>query len=136
MSTPFRLSGGLITVPGGLGGPVGSFSLTWAVDTGAGQTSIEASILAAAGYDPSQWGSPQSILTATGTTTAHPLTVHYLRALGWRRDHMPILALTLPARLRVHGLLGLDFFRDHVLTIDFLHNDIDMSPGPSASVTP
>jgi hypothetical protein len=62
--------------------------------------------------------------------------VRHVSALNWQRDDFLVLAHQLPPALLVDGLLGLDYFRDHILTIDFLHNEIDMSAGPSASTTP
>ena len=55
----------------------------------------------------------------------------YFAARGGVRTFGPPVSNAFP-------LLGstVQIFRDHVLTIDFLHNEIDLSPGPSASATP
>ncbi|MBO0697821.1 MAG: retropepsin-like domain-containing protein [Zavarzinella sp.] len=136
MSVRFDPRDPLIVVPGIVGGPTGSWGLTLAVDTGATQTIISPTVLVAAGYDPAAWGPAVWIVGATGGAHGREVTIRQLSALNWRRDDVSVLAQQLPAGLRVDGLLGLDFFRDHILTIDFLHNEIDMSPGPSASATP
>jgi Aspartyl protease len=136
MSVRFNPHYPLIVIPGIVGGAGASWRLTLAVDTGATQTILNTSALVAAGYDPSGWGPPVPIVGVTGAAHAHGVVVRYLSAMNWRRADFSVLAYQLPPTLRVDGLLGLDFFRDHLLTIDFLHGEIDMNPGPSASVTP
>lgn len=42
-----------------------------------------------------------------------------IEALGQKRESFPVLCHTLPPSSSVEGVLGLDFFRDHRLTIDF-----------------
>lgn len=49
-----------------------------------------------------------------------------LTALGRHQFGIPVLAYTLPAGASVSGLLGLDFVRGHVLTIDFRAGQITL----------
>jgi hypothetical protein len=42
-----------------------------------------------------------------------------MEALGQTRTHFPVIAHTLPPSAPVDGVLGLDFFRNQELTIDF-----------------
>jgi hypothetical protein len=136
MSTTFDPNGTMIVVPCSFGGPSGSFQLTMAVDTGATRTVINPYRLIVAGYDPTTWGSVEQIITANGAVFAPQVTIGYVRAFGWQRNNVAILAHHLPPSLHIDGLLGLDFFRDHVLTIDFHQGEIEMTAGPSASATP
>ncbi len=43
------------------------------------------------------------------------------------RSGFPVLAYSLPASASVSGLLGLDFLRDHLLTIDFRTGQMDLA---------
>jgi hypothetical protein len=47
--------------------------------------------------------------------------------LGQHRFGFPVLAYTLPVSASVYGLLGLDFLRDQVLTIDFRAGQITLA---------
>ena len=49
---------------------------------------------------------------------------------------MPVLARDLPPTTSVEGLLGLDFLRGGVLTIDFIQGEITLAPGSPARATP
>jgi len=44
------------------------------------------------------------------------------------RTNFPVVAHDLPPAVTVDGLLGLDFFRDLVLTLDFARGRIDLRP--------
>jgi hypothetical protein len=48
-------------------------------------------------------------------------------ALGQSRFGFPVLAYSLPAYASVSGLLGLDFLRDQVLSIDFRAGQISLA---------
>jgi hypothetical protein len=50
-----------------------------------------------------------------------------LSALGQRRFGFPVVAHDLPAQAAVDGLLGLDFLRDQVLTVDFQKGQITLA---------
>ena len=136
MSTPFAPTGSLIVVQCVLAGPAGSLRLKMAVDTGASQTIIDLSNIPSLGLDPNALRSGPTVVTASGLTPTWSFAAPYFQALGWQRTDFRILTFGLPSALGVDGLLGLDFFRDHILTIDMHRGEIDMSPGPSASVTP
>jgi predicted aspartyl protease len=89
------------------------------LDTGATRTLISGSHLLATGYDPSTAAIRMETTTASGVEYTPCVTVQRLRTLGQERSDFPVLALTLPPSAGVDGLLGLDFFRDRVLSIDF-----------------
>ena len=69
------------------------------------------------------------VLMATGSlvTSVPRVVLTRLSALGKRSVGMPVLAHTLAVNMSVHGLLGLDFFRGEVLTIDFRSKRIALS---------
>ncbi|MFI5455086.1 MAG: hypothetical protein ACHRXM_06505 [Isosphaerales bacterium] len=50
-----------------------------------------------------------------------------LTALGQYRFGFPVVAHDLPAGAAVDGLLGLDFFRNQILTVDFQKGQITLA---------
>jgi predicted aspartyl protease len=89
------------------------------LDTGATTTSLSPKILRLLGYDPSMAIGHAQLITGSGTATAPLLILNRVSALGHHAIGMHVLARGLPANAAADGLLGLDFLRDHVLTIDF-----------------
>ena len=59
------------------------------------------------------------MITASGEETASVVTIDRMEALDHQRRNMPILCHDLPEGTPFDGLLGLDFFRNQRLTIDF-----------------
>lgn len=57
--------------------------------------------------------------TGSGVVEAAQFKVKRLEALGKRRMGLLVIGHTLPESASVVGLLGLDFFRNKRLTIDF-----------------
>jgi hypothetical protein len=59
------------------------------------------------------------ITTGSGVATAAHLVIDKIDVLDRARVGFPVLCHTLPPSAPIDGLLGLDFFRDLALTIDF-----------------
>jgi hypothetical protein len=74
--------------------------------------------------------------TAGGVVQSLRLPILSLTALGQTRTNMPVLARALPPTTSAEGLLGLDFLRGSVLTIDFINGEITLGPGSPAGPTP
>jgi predicted aspartyl protease len=110
---------GLIVVRAELDGPSGSAILRLALDTGATSTLVNAAMLVAIGYDPVLAADRVQVTTGSGVEFAPRVELQRLTALGQERFGFPVLGHTLPPSAGVDGLLGLDFFRDLSLTIDF-----------------
>ena len=108
-------------------GPAGSVVLKLVLDTGATTSLINVTTLLSLGFDPDQ--STQRTSMATGSTVAVvPLVIlTRLSALGQHRFGFPVIAHALPASTAVDGLLGLDFLRGQVLTIDFRAGQITLT---------
>jgi len=100
-------------------GPTGKANLRLVLDTGATSSLINDAALLYLGFDPTQ--STQRVRMTTGSTVeVLPIVVlTRLSALGQHRFGFPVIAHALPASSAVDGLLGLDFLRDQLLTIDF-----------------
>lgn len=82
-------------------------------------TVIRWSTLATAGYDPTAAELAARVTTGSAQETAPIVTLQRLDALAQTRRDFDVIAYTLPPTSPVDGLLGLDFFRDTRLTIDF-----------------
>lgn len=93
--------------------------LSLALDTGATATMVNQSRLMQLGYDPA--GSPDrlQVTTGSGIEFVPRVTVEKIAALGQERAGCLVLCHTLPPTVGVDGLLGLDFLRGQILTIDF-----------------
>jgi predicted aspartyl protease len=120
VSTPFNPTRGLVVVRARIEGPDRRIErLRMAIDTGATSTCIRAARLLLLGIDVAAAPERRSFSTATGVEFAARVPVPAMWVLGQKRVNFPVLALPLPQSTQVDGLLGLDFFRDQRLTIDF-----------------
>jgi aspartyl protease family protein len=136
VTSSFNPARGLIQIEAVIVGPAGSAVVRLALDTGATSTLIDTDPLVLAGYDPPAVGTSVQTTTAGGVVQSFRLPIQSLTALGQTRTSMPVLARTLPPTIKVDGLLGLDFFRGHVLTLDFVNGEIALAPGSPAGPTP
>jgi predicted aspartyl protease len=119
MSTPFNGREGLIIVRVQVTGPAGSAVLQLALDTGATSTLINTGLLVALGYDPASTSERVEVTTGSGIEFAPRVVLEKILALGASRSSFAVLSHTLPPSAGVDGVLGLDFFRNGHLTIDF-----------------
>jgi hypothetical protein len=119
LSHAFNPATGLILVEAEISGPRRAGVATLVLDTGATVTSLNASVLRYVGYDPDAATEFVSLTTGTRVERVPRLMVNRLSALGRHAIGLRVLAHDLPAVAAVDGLLGLDFFRNLSLTIDF-----------------
>lgn len=127
MSFAFDAHQGLIIVQAEIWGPSGSAVLSLALDTGATFTLVNQGRLMQLGYDPAVAPKRFQVSTASGIEFVPRLTVTKIAALGQEQNDFSVLCHTLPASVRVDGLLGLDFLRGQGLTIDFRAGQIVLS---------
>jgi hypothetical protein len=128
VSVPFDPNYRLIPVEAVLEGPRGSQRLQLVLDTGSTRTVIKPRILKTLGYDPDASSTSFSV-SGVGTGSSPPapgVVVDRLRALGHDRRDFMVVCHPVSTSTRADGLLGLDFLRGHVLTIDFVQNEIDL----------
>lgn len=133
MSDPFNAKRGLVIVYGEVEGPKRTGVVRLALDTGATRTVINATPLVGLGYDPAGAIQRTEITTGSGVEYAAVLSIRRIRALGQERFSLPVLCHTLPPSAEVDGLLGLDFLRGKVLTVDFVNGRITLSAPPSSA---
>lgn len=109
----------LIEIRALLSGPAGTYRVRLALDTGATSTSINKDILVLIGYDPDALPQTVTITTGSGVEKAARINLDKIEALGYERQGFSVVAHTLPPSAGIDGLLGLDFFRKRILTINF-----------------
>ena len=126
MSWPFDRGRGLIVVPTEVVGPNGSAIVRLALDTGATRTLINSALLMSLGYGPNAADATVEVTTGSGVEFVPLRPVTRLTALGQERRDFGVISHTLPPSAGVDGLLGLDFLRGRVLTIDFRNGQVDM----------
>jgi predicted aspartyl protease len=119
--------GGLVVVDVRVYGPTGESVLRLALDTGATQTVIDPSLLMMIGYDPSGIQKRLKVTTGSRIEFAAELPLSRINALGEDRMEFKVICHTLPPSAGVNGLLGLDFFQNRILAIDFRSAKITLS---------
>ena len=127
MSVPFNARRGPILVEAEVTGPARSLTLELLLDTGATSSLFSESVVSFLGYDLSAVTSRAQLTTGSSIISVPRVILTRLTALGHHRFGFPVLAHTLPKSTTVKGLLGLDFLRDRVLTIDFRNGRIDLT---------
>lgn len=126
MSFKFNPERGLVVVFAELFGPSGSAVLRLAIDTGATATLINVGHLVAVGYDPALARDRVQVTTGSGVEFTPKVPITSLKTLGRERAPFTVLSHTLPPSAGIDGLLGLDFLRSEVLTIDFRQGTISL----------
>lgn len=119
MSYGFNHKHGLVIVKARLWGPAGRAALSLALDTGATGTLINQTRLLELGYDTSTAKDLHQITTGSGIEFVPLVVLNKLATLDQERADFPVLSHNLPPSASVDGLLGLDFFRNLNLNIDF-----------------
>ena len=113
----------LITVRVVLTGPWGNRKFVVALDTGASRTCASEMTLRSIGIDTNLIPRSKTIHTASGTSAYGEASVIQLGALGRIWDN-PTIAFSKLGSTHLDGLLGLDFFRGRILTIDSVRGTI------------
>ena len=136
MTVRFDPSRPTILVGGTLAGPAHSVTLNLLLDTGASDTVIAQGKLTAVGYGPADALTTHTLATPAGNIQVAEFRVLIFATLGQVRMDFPVLSHTFPPGTAHDGVLGLDFLRGHVLTLDFANGEIDLTPGTPGGPTP
>lgn len=110
-------------------GRVQGYPVRLAVDTAATHSVLDFNILLILGYDADDLGSPIPIESANGRMDAHLFEAVDFSALGRHLDRFQVMTYDYLAKgiFSPHdGVIGLDFFKDGVLTIDFQRFEISL----------
>jgi predicted aspartyl protease len=116
---PFLPGQGPIFIEAEATGPALSTNLTLVLDTGATRSLIKRSSLIYIGIDPNQSTRRLRMTTGNAVEVVPVVILTRLSALGQHRFGFPVIAHTMPENATVDGLLGLDFLRGLLLSIDF-----------------
>ena len=127
MIFPFNSKSGLIVIPTRLLGPNGDVVIRLALDTGATESMVNWNIIVLLGYDPAAVSERIRLTTGSGVEFVPQINISEAQALHMIRKNFPILCHTLPPSATVDGVLGLDFFRDHRLELDFRKGQLIVS---------
>jgi len=119
MSLPFNPKKGPIVIPTRLWGPRGDTLVRLALDTGATGSLVSWDSMMLLGYDPAIVSDRIQMITGGGVEFVPRISVEKIEALGQDRQNFLVLCHTLPSSATVDGVLGLDFFRERRLIIDF-----------------
>ncbi len=125
--THFSPRQGPIFVQAQVSGPHRSITIKLLLDTGATRTTIKRSLIINLGFDPEQDGYPAKLITGSQTERVQVVTLTRLFALGQDRVGFPVAAHSIPPEANIDGLLGLDFFQGHILTLDFQVGSITLA---------
>ena len=96
----------------------------FAVDTGSTITMIDIDVMADIGYNKSDSIGTTRTVTASKIETAYEFKIGNIMALGLIRRNFKVISRSLPLGLGIDGLLGLNFFRNQELIIDFKLSEI------------
>jgi hypothetical protein len=100
--------------------------LNLALDTGASGSIVSAKKLIEVGYDLDKPEDETYITTGSGLIFVPKFTVENLTALGKEKTNFQIIAHDFPPTSSVDGMLGLDFLRGNVLTVDFVKGEVEL----------
>jgi predicted aspartyl protease len=123
----FNATSGPILVNAEITGPIGSVVVKLALDTGATTTLINRATLLSLGFEPDHSNRLITMTTGSSGETAPLWVLTRLSSLGHHRFGFTVICHALPASSGLDGLLGLDFLRGQVLTLDFPSTLINLS---------
>ena len=126
MTNPFNPYSGLVTVRADIIGETGKRIIRLAIDTGATRTAISADLLQSLGCKLTS-GMSAEVITGSRRETRQFTQLKTITVLGVRIEAFPVLAHNLPDGINVDGLLGLDFFRQRKLSLDFINGLVELN---------
>jgi len=119
MSFSFNPLEGVIIISVTVHGPSGEATLLAMLDTGATVSVIDNNVLFTVGYQVDNLVVDTPVLTGNGTILAAQATLDSFSALGKEKRNFPVVCCDLPPISPVDAIVGLDFLRNHILTLDF-----------------
>ncbi len=112
-------------------GPEANHRFAFALDTGSNRTTLRPHLMRMLGFDLTKPVQIDRFRSVTGGGKAGAFVAPLVSALGVTHTDFILHAQELSTGLTIDGLLGLDFLRGRVLTLDFARGRIDLCPpGP------
>ena len=96
----------------------------FAIDTGASVSLIDMDAMLCMGYKKTDAVRTIETVTASKRKTAYEFEMNNICAIGLIRRNFKVISRSLPVGLGIDGLLGLNFFKNKELTIDFKSSEI------------
>ena len=96
----------------------------FALDTGATITMMDTVSMKDIGYSKADSIRTTHTITASKTETVFEYSLDNIMAIGLIRRNFKVISRSLPMGLGIDGLLGLNFFKNKELTIDFKLSEI------------
>jgi len=100
------------------------WDLKFAVDTGATVSLVDIDAMSKIGYQKNESIRTTQTLTASKIETVYEFKIDSIKAIELLRNNFNVFARSLPIGLGIDGLLGLNFFKNKELTIDFKSSEI------------
>jgi len=126
MSISFNPSEGPIILRTTVTGPNGEANLLAMLDTGATVSVIDSSVLFMVGYEVDNLISDTPVLTGNGTILAAQTNLDSFSALGKEKRNFPAVCCDLSPTSPFDAIIGLDFLRNHILTLDFTIGNLSL----------
>lgn len=126
MAFSFKSDADVIIVRAALFGPTAIVGLHLVLDTGSTKTVISRELMQEAGYDLTRPLAQMSVATGSRIESLPLFQISSLMGLDQIRDQFVVIAHDLPASAIVDGVLGLDFLRNHRLSLDFRSGEIEL----------
>ncbi|HBX50513.1 MAG: hypothetical protein A2275_06510 [Bacteroidetes bacterium RIFOXYA12_FULL_35_11] len=117
---------GLVLVNVSIKGKNGIGVFIFAIDTGATTSLINQDVLESLGYQKTDAIDCINITTGSRIEKAQLYKISSIKVLGLTRKNLKVISHKLPYTTFVDGLLGLDFFRNKKLIIDFSKGNITL----------
>jgi predicted aspartyl protease len=109
-----------------LSGPKGTRRVKMALDTGATYVLIPHHIAESLGYDPASSRERVPLTTASGVEIVPLITLISVSALGKKIDNIRVVCHDLPPTSHIDGLLGLSYFREQRIKLDFVEGILEI----------
>ena len=114
----------LIKIPVELTGPWGSFEFIFALDTAASRTCVSEIALRRIGIRTEHLQKPNVVHGVNTDSHFGMVGLDLVKALGVSKKSFEVAFTQLNPASKIHGLLGLDFFRGRILTVDFVRGTV------------
>lgn len=109
----------LIEIPVELTGPWGSHEFIFALDTAASRTCVSEIALRRIGIRTEHFPKHNVVHGVNSDSRFGTVDLDLVKALGVSEKQFNVAFTDLNPSSKIHGLLGLDFFRGRILTVDF-----------------
>lgn len=127
MTCKFDLKHPLVTVWAQVSGPISTYRAKMAIDTGASKTLIRPDVFKLCGYDLEFHNESNRIVTVGGLIPVIEVCLTKFRCLEIESRNFRVCCYENLSHLPFDGLLGLDFFKNTKLQIDFKKGIIELN---------